>query len=204
MKVEILKSNGAEFEFTLSDVTPTIANSLRRAILQEVPIMAIDEVEFKRNDSAMYDEVIAHRLGMIPLKTPSRGYVLPEECKCGKGRCPKCSVELTLKAEGPTTVMSGDLKSSDEEVKPVSGSVPIIKLLEGQKLELTAIARLGFGREHAKWQPGHAFYRQIDGKSFEFYVESFGNMGVEELFRRALLVLENKVNSFREWVEGIK
>lgn len=161
MKVEVLKSDGAELEFVLSEATPSIANSLRRAILQEVPIMAVDEVEFTQNDSAMYDEIIAHRLAMIPLKTPVKGYVLSDDCRCGKRRCPKCAVELTLKAEGPTTVMSGDLKSSDEEVKPVSGSIPIIKLLEGQKLKLVAIARLGFGKTHAKWQPAVVGYKYL-------------------------------------------
>jgi len=161
MKVEVLKSDGAELVFVLEEATPPMANTLRRAILQEVPVMAVDEVEFTQNDSAMYDEIIAHRLSMVPLKTPAKGYVLAEECKCGKGRCPKCAVELTLKAEGPTTVMSGDLKSSDEEVKPVSGSIPIIKLLEGQKLKLVAIARLGFGKNHAKWQPAVVGYKYM-------------------------------------------
>jgi DNA-directed RNA polymerase subunit D len=159
MKLGVIESSGVELTFELSETTPALANSLRRAILQEIPIMAVDEVEIKRNDSAMYDEVIAHRLAMVPLKTPARGYVLPEDCKCEEGRCPKCSVELTLKAEGPTMVMSGDLKSADEEVKPVSGSVPVIKLLEGQRLELTAIARLGLGKEHAKWQPAVVGYK---------------------------------------------
>lgn len=161
MKVEILKQEGAEMQFVLGEATPALANSLRRVILSEVPVMAVDEVEFLRNDSAMYDEVIAHRLAMIPLKTPPQGYSLPEECDCGTGKCPKCSVELTLSAEGPTTVLSGDLKSSDEQAKPISPSIPIIKLLDGQKLELVAIARLGRGRDHAKWQPAVVGYKYM-------------------------------------------
>ncbi len=161
MEVELIKHDGAELHFILSDATPALANTLRRAMLEEVPVMAIDEVEFVRNDSAMYDEVLAHRLAMIPLKTPLRGYVFPDECKCGTGRCPKCSVELTLKAEGPATVLSGDLKSSDEQVKPISPSIPILRLLDGQKLELVAIARLGRGKEHAKWQTAAVGYKYM-------------------------------------------
>ncbi|MEM3402301.1 MAG: DNA-directed RNA polymerase subunit D [Candidatus Hadarchaeales archaeon] len=161
MEVEILRKDGMEMEFLLSGTSPAFANALRRAMMREVPVMAVDEVEFKKNDSAMYDEIIAHRLAMIPLTTPLKGYVLPEECKCKERRCPKCSVELRLKAEGPETVVSGSLKTSDPEVKPVSGSIPIVKLLEGQRLELTAVARLGFGKVHAKWEPGIITYKYV-------------------------------------------
>lgn len=123
--------------------------------------MAIDEVEFIRNDSAMYDEVLVHRLGLIPLRTPPRGYSLPEDCSCREGRCPKCSASLTLKREGPALVISGDLESSDERVVPVSDSIPLVKLAEGQRLELVAWARLGFGKQHAKWQPGVVSYKYM-------------------------------------------
>lgn len=161
MQVEIKKLEGDEMEIILSDSTPAFANALRRAAMREVPVMAIDEVEFKVNDSAMYDEILSHRLALIPLRTPPKGYVLPGECGCREGRCSKCSVSLTLKREGPATVTSGDLKSTDEEVVPVSGSVPIIKLERGQRLELSAIARLGPGKEHAKWQPGVIAYKYM-------------------------------------------
>ncbi|MEM2878587.1 MAG: DNA-directed RNA polymerase subunit D [Candidatus Hadarchaeales archaeon] len=161
MKVEIKKLEDAEMEFVLSESNPAFANSLRRAAIYEIPIMAIDEVEFISNDSALYDEMIAHRLALVPLRTPAKGYKIPGKCGCREGRCPECSVELTLKAEGPCTVMSGDLKSSDDEVVPVNPSIPIVKLEKEQKLEFTAIARLGFGKNHAKWQPGTVAYKYM-------------------------------------------
>jgi DNA-directed RNA polymerase subunit D len=160
MELEVRKLTDEEMEFLLSGADPAFANALRRAMLREVPIMAIDEVEFTVNDSAVYDEVLAHRLALIPLRTPE-GYSLPGECGCKEGRCPKCSVTFQLKCEGPAVVMSGDLKSSDEEVKPVRDSIPILRLAEGQHVQLTAIARLGFGREHAKWQPGLVTYKYM-------------------------------------------
>jgi len=159
LEVEILRRDGTKLEFILSGATPAFANSLRRAMMGEVPIMAVDEVEIVENDSALYDEIIAHRLAMVPLKTPLKGYALPQDCRCdGKG-CPKCTVELSLEAEGPAVVKSGDLKSSDEEVIPVSPDVELVRLSGGQKLKLTAFARLGLGRDHAKWMPGLVFYR---------------------------------------------
>lgn len=160
MKLEIRKLEGDEMEFVLSGADPAFANSLRRAMLREVPIMAIAEVEFTANDSVMYDEIISHTLGLVPIRTTD-GYLMPDECKCKEGRCSRCSVSLTLKREGPVTVTSGDLRSSDKKVVPVSSSVPLVKLDKEQKLEFTAIARLGLGKEHSKWQPGVVAYKYM-------------------------------------------
>lgn len=160
MKLEIRRLEGNEMEFVLSGADPAFANALRRAMLREVPIMAIDEVEIVANDSVMYAEILSHSLGLVPLRTAD-GYLMPDECKCKEGQCSRCSVELTLKQEGPATVTSGDLKSSDKKVVPVSSSIPLVKLEKGQKLEFTAIARLGLGKAHAKWQPGVAAYKYM-------------------------------------------
>jgi len=160
MELEVRRRDDIEMEFVLSGVDPAFANALRRVMLREVPVMAIDEVEFIVNDSVMYDEVLSHRLGLVPLRTPD-GYVLPSECKCEDKRCEKCSVKLTLKKEGPAVIMSGDLKSADKEVVPVSGSIPLVKLADGQRLQLIAIAHLGLGEDHAQWQPGVVSYKYM-------------------------------------------
>jgi len=192
MELEIRRLEGNEMGFVLSDIDPAFANSLRRAMLREVPVMAVDDVDFVVNDSIMYDEVIAHRLAMIPIRTPE-GYVLREECKCREGRCSKCSVSLSIKREGPATVMSSDLKSSDEDAVPVSGSIPIVKLAEGQRLEFTAIARLGFGRVHAKWQPGVVAYKYMPVFEFDERVCDGCGACVERCPLGLLELVEEKV-----------
>lgn len=159
MEIEIAKKDGLKLEFILSESDPAFANSLRRAAIGEVPTMAVDEIEVIENESPLYDEIIAHRLAMIPLKTPVRGYVLPDECRCGGKGCQKCTVEMSLEAEGPTIVKSGDIQSSDKEVVPVSDEIPIVELRSGQRLKLNIYARLGLGKNHAKWIPGLVFYR---------------------------------------------
>lgn len=132
-------------------------NALRRTALAEVPCMAIDEVVVIENSSVLQDEIIAHRLGLIPLKTDLDSYNLPEECSCkSEFGCNLCRVSLTLDVEakeGTITVYSGELLSEDPNITPVSDKIPIVRLAKEQKLRLEAYARLGRGKNHAKWQP---------------------------------------------------
>jgi DNA-directed RNA polymerase subunit D len=51
----------------VGDVNVSLANAIRRSV-NEVPVLAIDEADVYKNDSALYDEIISHRLGLIPLK----------------------------------------------------------------------------------------------------------------------------------------
>ncbi len=141
--------------FLLKNSNPAFANALRRIMIEVVPTMAIEEVEFVQNNSALYDEVLAHRLGLIPLTTDLKGYErkMPEDEINAKN-----SVKLTLRAKGPCTVYAEDLKSKDPKIKPVYPKTPITKLLKGQELELEATAILGTGKEHVKFAPCLAWY----------------------------------------------
>jgi DNA-directed RNA polymerase subunit D len=155
MEVELLEKQGNELRFVIRGVSTAFVNSLRRAAIAEVPMMAIEDVIILANSSVLFDEVIAHRLGLIPLTTPKDGYVMPKDCECRGSGCPKCQVRLYLdiKAEYPMVVYAKDLLSDDPNVKPVYGDIPIVKLEAGQALVLEAYAQLGLGRDHAKWQP---------------------------------------------------
>ena len=140
----------------IADMTESMANAIRRSVL-EIPILAIDEVEIFKNDSALYDEILAHRLGLIPLIT-EKTFTELDKCSCkGKG-CIKCKVDLKLKIKGPCIVYSGSLKG---KAKPVYDKIPIVLLNEGQEIELVARARLGKGIEHIKFSPGLVYYRNL-------------------------------------------
>lgn len=153
MKLEVLELKDRKAKFVLSDVTPAFANSLRRAMIADVPKMAIDYLDIYDNTSVLFDEMLSLRLGLIPIKTNPEMYRPPQECECKGAGCALCQVSFTLSAEGPCVVHSRDLKSSDPETAPVDGNIPIVELKQGQKVVLTAVARLGTGREHAKFQP---------------------------------------------------
>jgi DNA-directed RNA polymerase subunit D len=154
---KILETRGNTLRFFLGGVDVAVANALRRIMLAEVPSMVIDNVVVIENSSPMRDEMVAHRLGLIPLKTDLDSYVLPEDCDCqSEMGCNKCSVTLTLVAEAvdaTRTVYSKELKSLDPDVVPASMDIPILKLARGQRVRMETYARLGKGRDHAKWQP---------------------------------------------------
>ncbi|MHA1607727.1 MAG: DNA-directed RNA polymerase subunit D [Candidatus Freyarchaeota archaeon] len=156
LNVKILSMEGNMLRFVLEGVDVSVANALRRTMLAEVPTMAIDEVIIIENTSPIFDEVLAHRLGLIPLVTDLESYVLPEECSCGGEGCVKCRLTLTLEKEAEeegVVIYSGDLQSQDPVVRPVSDKIPLAKMGRNQKVVLEAYARLGRGKEHAKWQP---------------------------------------------------
>jgi len=157
VEVRILDRENNRLRFLAQGIGLAIANALRRAMIAEVPSMAIEDVVIIENSSSMRDEILAHRLGLIPLRTDFGAYVLREKCECkSELGCGKCGVILTLEAEASgtsRTVYSKEFKSSDPNIMPVSGEIPIVKLAQGQKIRLEAYARLGRGSEHAKWQP---------------------------------------------------
>ena len=92
MELEIIEQHENYVKFVFSGITPTFANTLRRLIMSEVPTMAIDEVIIIENTTPLYDEIVAHRLGLLPLKTDLASYVLPTECECGGQGCTSCEV----------------------------------------------------------------------------------------------------------------
>jgi len=157
MHIQIIRMDENSIRFKVEGISPAFANTLRRIIISEVPTMAIDEVVIIENSSVLHDEILALRLGLIPLKTDLESYNLPEECSCkSEFGCNLCRSILTLDVEakeGVRTVYSGDLIPDDPNIVPVSDKIPIVKLASGQKIRLEAYARLGKGKVHAKWQP---------------------------------------------------
>lgn len=157
----------------LTKTTPSYVNTLRRLIINRVPTLAMEDIEIKHNNSVLYDEVLAHRLGLIPLTTDLSTYNHKQNCNCKGEGCAQCEVKLTLKATGPGVVKASDIKSQDPKIVPVYPDTPIVNLQKEQNIELIATAVLGTGREHSKWSPAHAWFTyksniKINDKSKKF------------------------------------
>ena len=141
--MEVVENSDNQIVFK-TDMEEGLANALRR-YLNKIPVLAIDEVEISKNNSPLYDETIAHRLGLVPLVND----------KTASG---KKEIKLKLDSKKEGLVNSGELKG---DVKVVYDKIPITYLNEDQEISLTATAKLGRGVEHAKFNPGFLYYRNI-------------------------------------------
>ncbi|XP_068339593.1 uncharacterized protein [Pyrus communis] len=73
-KVEVINLTEDEMEFDMIGIDPALANAFRRILIAEVPTMAIEKVLIADNTSVIQDEVLAHRLGLIPIKVDPRSF----------------------------------------------------------------------------------------------------------------------------------
>ena len=209
MNVKIVERGENEVKIVLSGVKVRFANALRRAMIAEVPKLAIDEVTFYDNNSLLYDEQLALRLAMIPLKTDDLSMYSAED-----------QISLTLKAESPeragyAMVYSKELISSDPHVEPAFDNIPLVKLIStereisgmrsvaGQRLSFEAIARKGIGKEHAKWQPVTACgFKELQDNSstknkanetqISITVEGDGSVPVDDIVTEAARIMREK------------
>ncbi len=199
-----------------TDMDISVANAIRRSA-NYIPILAVDSLEISKNDSALYDEIIAHRVGLVPLLNEK--LKLPSECDCDKEEgCGKCSIKLKLTTSGPCTVYSDELSPKGSVVY----KMPITILDKDQELEFVAIAKMGLGITHAKHSPGMIFYRysedleKEDDESFKklvekskksgekeltVFIESWGQIPAKEIFMGSIEVLNKEI---KELVKEIK
>ncbi|MCK4718372.1 MAG: DNA-directed RNA polymerase subunit D [Thermoplasmata archaeon] len=165
MEIQILELTDQSARLVISGTSPPIMNALRRALLSEIPKMAIENEEFHmgsiideegnefESGSPLFDEIIAHRMGLIPIPTDLELYTFRDQCKCGGEGCPTCTIMYSINKKGPCTVYSGDLDPlGDKSLAVKDDLIPIVKLNDGQALLIYATAELGTGRQHAKWQ----------------------------------------------------
>ncbi|MFC3958447.1 DNA-directed RNA polymerase subunit D [Halovivax cerinus] len=156
--VEFVERADREARILVRGITPAFANGIRRAMIADVPTLAIDTVRFIENSSVMFDEQLGLRLGLVPLTTPRHDEFGEEDV-----------VTLSIDVEGPGTAYSGDLVSAEPDlVKPADENVPIIHLKDGQRLEAEADAVYDRGKDHAKHQGGVAVgYRHLQHVTVE-------------------------------------
>jgi len=185
MKTEIVEGwpQGHEIRILISDTDASQVNAIRRALIADVPKLAITRVDFSQgvtqdnkgevveSVNVLPDEVLAHRLAMIPIPTNlNEGLVFPDTCENCKDvvekdkGCPMCQVLYTLSARGPSadseeefkTVYARDITTISDpvfDIREEHKDIPLTVLAKGQFLEFYAFAVLGRGRDHAKWSP---------------------------------------------------
>jgi DNA-directed RNA polymerase subunit D len=166
MKLEVRELTDTKCSFVVDDLRTDVLNTIRRTLISEVPKMAIDEVEFHMgpirdeegneydSNSALFDEMIAHRLSLVPIPTDLEHFTFRDQCECGGSGCPHCTIIYVMNKKGPCTVYSGDLQPlGDMSLRIKEELIPVVKLKEKQALLIYATAVMGRGKDHAKWQP---------------------------------------------------
>lgn len=165
-------------EFDLIGIHPFLANTFRRLLLSDVPSMAIEKVHVYNNTSIIQDEVLVHRLGLIPLKADPRQFEFKPDPTAEASERDTLEFELKIKCtwdkDSQNSTIANDMYKNnnvysefikwlpigdqatmfkEEDIGPVHKDILIAKMRPGHELDLKLIAVKGIGRDHAKFSP---------------------------------------------------
>ncbi|ESO84453.1 hypothetical protein LOTGIDRAFT_196653 [Lottia gigantea] len=186
-KIDVKKLEGDELEFDMIGVDAAIANAFRRILLVEVPTMAIEKVFMYNNTSIIQDEVLAHRLGLIPIRADPRLFEYRAEgdtegtaedtiefhlkVKCSRNKEVKDATDpdemykdhkVTTKYLKWVPVGNQSEIFKEGDIKPVHDDILIAKLRPGQEMDIVMHCVKGIGKDHAKFSPvATASYRLL-------------------------------------------
>lgn len=205
MKIQILESTDTNIKFVLKDSFISYANAIRRILISEVPTVTIDLVEIEINNTALPDEIISSRLGLIPIYV-HKDLLFRDQCDCTDS-CSKCSIDLTIFANNnnnePLIVTCKDFKY-DTNLISIKNAPIIAKLGANQSLKVKCKAFKGTGSIHAKWSPvstvGFEYDKGNKTRSTNFWRENDQDTIAED--ESDLLVKINEIEMNVEIVEG--
>tara|TARA_Y100000590_G_scaffold438261_1_gene560874 strand:- start:1239 stop:1841 length:603 start_codon:yes stop_codon:yes gene_type:complete len=200
LSLEIINENEQKISVKIKGIPIQYANALRRICLNGVPIFAVESVDVLENSSVLADEGVAHRIGLIPLKTDL------DDLKNGNE---SDKIMLTLDSgisDETRTILSGDLKSQDQAIIPTSNDIPITTLAPGQSLKIEAYARLGKGTEHAKWNSSNIATLTDTEKDDEkiLTVETTGSLNPKHIILAGVEQLSSRLSEFKTIMSEIK
>lgn len=188
MEIKILNCSFDTMQFEIKGIEPALANTFRRVLIAETPSMAIEKVYIQTNTSIMQDEVLAHRLGLIPIYAdPDNFDMMAKGDKADDKntlvfhlnvKCTKADLEKTDLTKPQfskiifKTIYSGSLKwqpQSDQGTlfakdppRVVHDDIILTKLRPGQEIMIECHVVKGIGGDHAKFSPvATAFYRMM-------------------------------------------
>ncbi|KAF8073513.1 DNA-directed RNA polymerase [Lyophyllum atratum] len=187
LKVKVQRLSQRSIEFDLVGVDASIANAFRRILMAEVPTVCIEHVYVWDNTSVIQDEVLAHRIGLIPLNidpalvemrdasnqaTDRNTVVFKLKALCERNPgSPKGSIdpaELYIRHELLSSHLTWEPAGEQAEVfaanppAPTNPNIVLAKLRPGQAVEMELHAVKGVGKDHAKFSPvATASYRLL-------------------------------------------
>jgi len=169
LKVKVMSCTDELLRVDVSGIDASIANSLRRVMIAEVPTVAIDKVHLWQNTGVIQDEILCHRLGLVPIWVPDIDSIEPAKEE-GDDFDVSGAIKFKLHVKCPSNhpkgqslhVYSKDLKFEPQtkaqqemvnQPRPVNPDILIAKLRPNQEIECELYCLKGTGRIHAKWSP---------------------------------------------------
>ncbi|KAJ2827609.1 DNA-directed RNA polymerase core subunit rpc40, partial [Coemansia erecta] len=185
--IKIVRLTPTDIEFDLIGVDASIANALRRILIAEVPTVAIEKVFMINNTGVVQDEVLAHRLGLIPIKADPNRFLwkrpddLPTDqntivlkldvaCELNRAAAPgetdpkKKYINSAIYSNQIEWDPKGDQgqRFADSPIVPIHDDILITKLRPGQVISCELHCEKGVGKDHAKFSPvATASYRLL-------------------------------------------
>ena len=178
IKIKVFKRFSNYLEFDLVGCDTALANALRRIIIAEVPTMAIETVFVMNNTSVIQDEVLSHRLGLIPIHADPRKFdflpaggeatdvntiVFELHARCSVNPVAEPSETDPKKRFVNSSVYSDAFKwipqggqaevFAENPLRPHHDDILIAKMRPGQEIDLEVHCVKGIGKEHTKWSP---------------------------------------------------
>lgn len=185
--INIVKMDSNDLEIDFIGIDISVINAYRRIILAEVPTMAIEKIYMYNNTSIVQDEVLAHRIGLVPLKVNPKLFEYRNKDETEWGDQDSVKYELKVKCTKDHKVSAnetnpdrlyinrkilssslkwvplGDQKGifKSEDMQTLQDDILLAKMNPGHEINLEAYAVKGIGSDHAKFQPGLAYYRLL-------------------------------------------
>lgn len=178
-------------QIELSGITLQMANALRRTMMADVATVAIHEVTFDVNSTVMIDEMIAHRLGLVPLICDESADF--ENCEFTFDKVALNDEEIWYFDDG---------SFDDPAIQQAIARIPIVKVKHGQSLKFSATMRRGTGFEHAKWCPvATCFFAKTD-TGYLFTIESNGSISPKKILVAAIDALKLRIENALKTIES--
>ncbi|XP_028133704.1 DNA-directed RNA polymerases I and III subunit RPAC1 [Diabrotica virgifera virgifera] len=219
-RIVVVRNENYEMEFDMIGIHPFLANTFRRLMLSDVPSMAIEKVYIHNNTSIIQDEVLAHRLGLIPLKADARLFEYKEDSSAASNENDSLEYELKIKCSYNKEANKKDSSREEDmyknnnvyskhikwvpvgnqkerfkeaDVGPIETDILIAKMRPGHELDLKLVAVKGVGRDHAKFSPvATAFYRLMPDIKLVREVTGDAAYKLQSCFSPGVIGIRNK------------
>lgn len=209
-EIKFIQKKKDYIEFETKNVHVSFLNAIRRIALTEIPSLAFDKILFEKYSCGMNEDMLAHRIAMIPICFSNINLKHPKQCSCVNIGCDKCEIEFDLEVKNQDNsiqnVHCSDFVSSSDSVQILSYSdnnngILLCQLHPKEEIKLKAKAILGYGKDHEKWSHVTVCYFKKTTNGFSFHLECNENISAIHVLKKAFKIFGEKLNSLKKNIQ---